>query len=155
KEYNIPLIFIGNCYENGKGDFRRDAKEAIRHYLLAPKEHPIAQINVGRCYQQGIGTKKDLDEAKLCYEKAALQGDPNALYWFGIYYLRHEKKLELAIEFFSEAVKQGHVDAAKQVKALTAATIPYSKNSFGLHHAKRPTAKSPKNDDALTSSKKQ
>ena len=55
------------------------SQEAANWYRRAAKQgHAKAQYCLGNCYYAGFGVKKDYAEAKICYQKAAEQGNTDA-----------------------------------------------------------------------------
>jgi TPR repeat protein len=68
-----------------------------------------AQTMVGYMLEKGEGCHADRQEAESWYEKAALQGEPGALYNLGI--LRKADAPESAFECFVKAARTGHLPA--------------------------------------------
>jgi len=67
-------------------------------------------FNLGLCYEQGFGTRIDLEKAVVCYEEAAGKGHAAAQYNLGL--LHYQKKLENSdrakgISFIRMAAQQG------------------------------------------------
>lgn len=73
--------------------------------------HPMAQFNLGLCYENGKGVEKDLVKAVECYENAAAQGQAGAMYNLAILYMQGEgglsKDLQHSIELLKEAAEHG------------------------------------------------
>lgn len=63
----------------------------------------LAQFNLGLCYENGKGTKQDLEKAVECYEKACALNHKGAFYNLALFYMEgtgglpkdHNKALEL------------------------------------------------------------
>lgn len=72
-EYPQKYYILAKCYEEGKGT-ERDLDYAFVNYSLASKSINKALIDVGRCYQYGLGTDVDYRMAISCYEDAAQAG---------------------------------------------------------------------------------
>jgi len=73
-----------------------------------------AQYNLGICYYNGDGVKKDLTEAVKWYRKAADQGDFIAQYNLGICYDNGDgvkKDLTEAFKWYRKAAEQGYSKA--------------------------------------------
>ena len=68
------MVFLGALYENGWWNFEKNTAMAFRLYCQAAKEYPQAEFEVGLCYEKGIGTSKDIEEASIWYQKAAEHG---------------------------------------------------------------------------------
>ncbi|MFT3741783.1 MAG: hypothetical protein QM752_03790 [Gammaproteobacteria bacterium] len=82
-------IELGECYEFGRLGVRQNDKTAIRYYQMAARKNlSLAHYKVGRCYQEGIGVKQDLKEAKKAYDKGVYHEFPNphAKYGLARYY---------------------------------------------------------------------
>lgn len=61
---------------HGGGEVEQDLRRAFRFYQLVAERHghPVACFMLGRMYQRGEGTTKDLVAARLWYEKAVSHG---------------------------------------------------------------------------------
>ena len=72
-------MFLGVCYENGKG-VAKDEAEAVGWYRKAAEQGlDLGQFNLGVCYENGKGVAKDSAEAVRWYRKAAAQGCESAI----------------------------------------------------------------------------
>src|SRR2546430_10374388 len=74
--------------------------------INAEKGNKVEQYNLGRCYEDGTGIKKDLEKAFKLYEKSAKQEDNNAQNSLGSFYensLGIEKDLEKAFEWYKKS----------------------------------------------------
>ncbi|MGZ5904296.1 MAG: tetratricopeptide repeat protein [Reyranella sp.] len=71
-------------YAQGLAGTPRDEKRAIELFgKAAAAGHVRAQINLGILYMRGQGVPADLIQARAWLEKAAVSGDPQALYTLG------------------------------------------------------------------------
>jgi TPR repeat protein len=74
-----------------------------------------AQLKLGELYQSGKEIKQNYSEAREWYEKASIQGNPEAqnnlaeLYWLGVGTI--EKNREKAFSLFQKAAKGGNAKA--------------------------------------------
>ena len=65
--------------------------------------HPLAQFNLGLCYENGKGIDRDINKAAECYKCAAAQGQGGAMYNLALFYMEgiggyprdHQKGIEL------------------------------------------------------------
>src|SRR5665213_3988307 len=99
-------------------------KKFDRQKKLAESGNPIAQYNLGCCYQNGDGAPQDCNEALKWFRKAAEQGIAEAEYRLGLWYLHQsamppsEKETELkteAAKWFRLAADQGYAPAQFQL----------------------------------------
>lgn len=75
------------CYERGLGSFEQDLEKAFLLYSkAADKGHARAQYLAGTCYQDGVGTKKDVIEATRFFSLAAQNSYAPAMYALGLCY---------------------------------------------------------------------
>ena len=76
-------------YQRGYDAYKQKDYAAALPLLTsaAKKGHVQAQFYLGVCYSLGYGTPRKPAEALLWYERAAAQGNRDALYNCGQYYL--------------------------------------------------------------------
>ena len=70
----------------------------------------MAQSNLGVAFHNGRGVKQNIVEAVKYYEKAAIQGHPDAQYNLGVLYFQGigvDQSYELALEWFQKAAERG------------------------------------------------
>lgn len=69
-------------YLQDASDFQQvgNAEMAFQRYMVAASDygHPEAQLEVARCYQNGVGVAKNAENAVVWYKKAAEQGNAEA-----------------------------------------------------------------------------
>ena len=92
----------------GKEDYRN----ALRCFKQAAEAGvPAAAYELGRMYDEGVGTDKDPQQALEWYVKALKGGDPDAAYALGVRYMLGsgvEQDRDLAWQLFESAADQGH-----------------------------------------------
>ncbi|RIB13964.1 hypothetical protein C2G38_2018823, partial [Gigaspora rosea] len=72
----------------------------------------LGTFNVGRCYQNGIGVKKDVHKAFIYYKKSAEMDDSSGAYNVGNCYLHRigvEKDEHKAFIYYQKSAKLGDV----------------------------------------------
>lgn len=66
-----------------------DYGTAVSHLKLGTShQHAGAAFNLGICYEQGFGVKKNARVAMECFHLASTLGHPEAMYNLGVYYAR-------------------------------------------------------------------
>ena len=66
---------LGWRFEHGKGGVEKDERRAFKLYLRAAElDDPVALNQVGLCYSDGIGVKRDRATACRYYRKSAERG---------------------------------------------------------------------------------
>lgn len=94
-----------------------DYENAMKYYIEAAEfSHSGALCNLGKCYQKGLGCKKDCKKAVECYRKAIAGGSDIAKFNMGICYLRGqgvEYSYDNAAKYLSEAYADGIQEAKK------------------------------------------
>lgn len=88
--------------------------------MVTKKESAVAQAQffLGRCYIEGFGTEKNINESIKCLRCAAGLGLAEAQESLGDRYLYGEdvkKNAEEAIKWFCKAAEQGNVDAQRKL----------------------------------------
>ena len=73
--------------------------------------------NYGLCFMKGIYVKKNFDKAKKIFEKAAQDGDDNAMYHLA-FILQAEEEHDEALSYFKKAALLGNLEAQKQYNFL-------------------------------------
>ena len=77
--HRLALVFA-----QGDGGTPRNEARAVELFTrAAEKGHRRAQLNLGTLYLRGQGVPRDLIQARAWLEKAAVDGDPYALYVLG------------------------------------------------------------------------
>lgn len=77
--HRLALVFA----QGDGGTPRNDARAVELFTRAAEKGHQRAQLNLGTLYLRGQGVPRDLIQARAWLEKAAVDGDPYALYVLG------------------------------------------------------------------------
>jgi TPR repeat protein len=93
-------------------------KTAFSWFNRAASEHnsPTAQFEVGNLYRFGRGVDQDMNVAVSWYEKAAVQGNSDAMYALGQVYWTGEgleRKIDAAIGYYRDAYLNGRNDALR------------------------------------------
>ena len=100
------LFLLGEKFKND------DNSKAFEYYDHAAREgHIKAQYELGMCYKEGRGTKKDISKAIEWYRKAAEQGYDRAQNNLGMCYEYGdgvEKDISKAVEWYKKAAEQGY-----------------------------------------------
>ncbi|MBR0336614.1 MAG: toll/interleukin-1 receptor domain-containing protein [Alistipes sp.] len=103
---------------NAKGDEyynKKDYNSAVQYYHKAAEQgYADAQINLGYCYDKGLGVTQDYAEAVKWYRKVAEQGDNYAQYNLGVCYEYGRgvtRDYAEAVKWYRKAAEQGYADA--------------------------------------------
>ncbi len=121
-QYALGLSFLNGEEVIGGEPIPKDATEAFKWFRLAAEEnHILSQLQLGICYNEGIGVKKDETEAANWYRKAAEQGDAVAQFNLGVCYAKGEgvpKDQSEAVNWYRKAAVQGVADAQFNLGAV-------------------------------------
>ena len=90
---------------------RQHQKAFLLFMQASERGHPLAQFNLGLCYENGKGVEKDLTKAVECYKNATAQGQAGAMYNLALLYMEGEgglsKDPQQAVELLKEAAENG------------------------------------------------
>lgn len=102
-------LFNQKAYEKALGMFEKLAKEGCETAIL----------HMGWMFQEGLGVRQEMDQARSCYEKAAHSGSPIAYFYLGVV---HEKmgKLEEALRAYTKSSDQDYLPATYRVGKMYA-----------------------------------
>jgi TPR repeat protein len=65
---------LGECYENGNLGYEKDSVKAFDYYRKSASEGNAGGLyNIGRCYLNGIGMEKNLEQAEMWLKLAAAE----------------------------------------------------------------------------------
>lgn len=110
--HRLALVF---AYGEG-GTPRNEARAVELFERAAEKGHKRAQLNLGTLYLRGQGVPRDLIQARAWLEKAAMNGDPYALYALGRAMSESfgpaNADLVRAADLYRQAAEKGHPFAA-------------------------------------------
>ena len=110
--HRLALVF---AYGEG-GTPRNEARAVELFERAAEKGHKRAQLNLGTLYLRGQGVPRDLIQARAWLEKAAMNGDPYALYALGRAMSESQgpasADLVRAADLYRQAAEKGHPFAA-------------------------------------------
>ncbi|GBC22475.2 kinase-like domain-containing protein [Rhizophagus irregularis DAOM 181602=DAOM 197198] len=118
EDFNIIIDVINDFIIklNNKGlEWKAEKQKTIEYFNnhnLDSQEiyNWFGQLNIGCCYDYGMGIKKDLKEAFYWYEKAANNGNITAMYNLGLNYKDEKgvkKDYDKAFELFKQSAKGG------------------------------------------------
>jgi len=110
--HRLALVFA-----HGDGGTPRNGARAVELFeRAAEKGHKRAQLNLGTLYLRGQGVPRDLIQARAWLEKAAMNGDPYALYALGRAMSESQgpanADLVRAADLYRQAAEKGHPFAA-------------------------------------------
>lgn len=114
------LFEIAEGYYYGKG-INQDYKQAIKWYKRSAEQlsHGMAaQRRLAEIYEEGTIVQQDYKEAFKWYMEVAKNGDVEAMYKIGVYYLEGKgvkQNKKKAVACFEEAAICGSMDAKKRL----------------------------------------
>jgi TPR repeat protein len=112
----MSISTLGYFNDYGTKVVQKNPEKSFALYLQAAnKGYPIAQSNVGKCYDTGQGVEKNQVLAAEWFHKSAEQGHVDALYNLGVFYqqgLGVELNFSEGYRYYKLAAIQG--DAAAQ-----------------------------------------
>uniref|UniRef100_A0A8D8BED6 Death ligand signal enhancer n=1 Tax=Culex pipiens TaxID=7175 RepID=A0A8D8BED6_CULPI len=93
-----------------------DYATAVSHLKLGTShQHAGAAFNLGICFEQGFGVKKNARVAMECFHLASTLGHPQAMYNLGVYYARGlgglRRSRSMAKRYFTAAADLGLEEA--------------------------------------------
>lgn len=106
----IAKFYLGECFRRGHG-IKQNSKKAFLYYqdaIKAKNECSRSMNSVGLCYLNGIGTKKDYENAFKHFEESHKMGCVSACNNLGncyTYRMGVKKSKEKAFEYYAEAAK--------------------------------------------------
>jgi TPR repeat protein len=119
---SVAQMTLGRIYEKGECGAAQDFKEALKWYLkAADKRFPRAYAYLGRCFDEGLGTKRDSKESLKRYTLGALLFDSVCQYAVGFklsYGLGVERDKKKAFTWLMLSAKQGNPLAQVEVKKM-------------------------------------
>ena len=98
-----------------------DSPDIDKLTQLANKGVPMAQYDLGVCYNSGLGVEENPQTAAQCFFKAAQQGDGDAQFALGRLYLEGRgvpKTEDAARKWFEVAAQHGHPASQNQMGYL-------------------------------------
>ena len=107
--------------------------EAIRFKASASKGHDSALFNLGTCYANGDGVRRDPAEAVRIFRTLADKGKPSGMYGLGVSYYNGSgvpKDKAKAFELLSAASSMGYEKASALLTADGKALRPVSEISI-------------------------
>ena len=110
------IMLLANLYY-ASGDEARNRKVIPLLVVAAEKGNPEAQELMARCYWEGKGTPRNVDKAVRWFERAALNGNADAMYMMGLHCQR-KHQIDKAREYYRQAAEAGNRDAEKAFQSL-------------------------------------
>ena len=112
----LPPAASADPFEDGASAFERgDYDTALRIWRPLAEHDPLAAINLGVMYAEGLGVQKDAVEALMWLGPAALVGEPNAQMHLGVLLAEgiggRTPNYEAAAAWYRAAADQGYPDA--------------------------------------------
>lgn len=112
-----------------------DYATAVSHLKLGTShQHAGAAFNLGICFEQGFGVKKNARVAMECFHLASSLGHPQAMYNLGVYYARGLSGLRrshsMAKKYFTAAADLGLEQAIVALGPAYRTTRRNSSSSF-------------------------
>ncbi|KAI7859071.1 hypothetical protein BDC45DRAFT_543531 [Circinella umbellata] len=121
--YLANMYAAGILHRTGKPEFDK----AFPLFAQAAKHHdPDAAFRTAKCYEDGLGTKRDRSKASQYYKKAASLNHPGAMYRYGL----AEMNGELGI---SRNLRDGHKWLKRSAEAATP-QYPHALHELALLH---------------------
>ena len=122
KKYHQALEWYREAAEKGNEEAKerldldhltsKTKKRQFENLMLYSEENdPQVLYYIGRCFEQGIGTRKDLKKALKFIEDSSEKGYPDALYWIGEYCeIVHDSNYSYkrALDCYRKAAEKGH-----------------------------------------------
>ncbi|MDR3182196.1 MAG: sel1 repeat family protein [Planctomycetaceae bacterium] len=99
------------AYLEQAGGMKNHQEAFALYQKAAEQKYAPAMLNLGNCYQRGIGVAPDNNERHKWYAKAAEQGDAEAQYRIAVNHYDNKGNLGEAFKLFAKAAEQGHVQA--------------------------------------------
>ena len=85
--------YLAECYGSGMEGLDINHDQALNLYVQASKQnHPEATFRAAKCYEYGIGTRKDKNRATKFYRKAAALGEPLSMHKLALILLGEKEK---------------------------------------------------------------
>lgn len=109
-------------YERGVSTIDENPDEAFRCFAIASSMGYVpAYKYMARCFKDGLGIKKNRNQAFLWYEKATEAKDTDALYEYGLCYARGigvAFDFDKAVSILAKAARHGSTEAETELKRL-------------------------------------
>ncbi|KAI8373152.1 uncharacterized protein BYT42DRAFT_501032 [Radiomyces spectabilis] len=123
--YLANLYALGILHRSHKSQFDK----AFPLFVQAAKHHHAdAAYRVGKCYEDGLGTRKDKSKAVQYYKKAATLNHPGAMYRLGLAEIHGELGM-------AENLRDGH-KWLKRSAEIANAEYPHALHELAMLHEK-------------------
>ncbi|KAI8047817.1 uncharacterized protein B0P05DRAFT_565179 [Gilbertella persicaria] len=124
--------YLANMYGAGLLNKKNHQPEFNKSFPLfvrsAKRHHPDAAYRAAKCYEDGLGTRKDKAKSVQYYRKAATLNHPGAMYRLGLAQIKGELGL-------SRNVRDGHKWLKRSAEAATP-QYPHALHELGMLHEK-------------------
>jgi TPR repeat protein len=113
-------LFLGKCYARGLLGMRQDERKAFKLFHQSAKQGtlPEACLQVGMCYEVGLGVGQNVPKSLKYYRKAADGGHVEAMYRLGSYLMNHRRAEVMDKEgeyYIRQAARANHVKALHEL----------------------------------------
>ncbi|KAI9314837.1 hypothetical protein BX666DRAFT_1963955 [Dichotomocladium elegans] len=123
--YLARMYAAGLLSKKGEPEFDK----AFPLFMQAAKHHdPDAAFRTAKCYEDGLGTKRDRSKSIQFYKKAAALNHPGAMYRLGLAEMNGELGL-------TQDLRDGHKWLKRSAEAATP-QYPHALHELGLLHEK-------------------
>ncbi|MBO4474173.1 MAG: sel1 repeat family protein, partial [Clostridiales bacterium] len=123
-------------YREGTSEAKRDDKISFEYFKkAADKDFPPACVETGLCYENGIGTQMNKEEAFRCYEKGAKAGLHTAIVCLAVCYgngIGCEKDDDKFVELVEQGVVLGNTRAYYLLGRHLLFENPYDERGINL-----------------------
>lgn len=123
-------------YRDGTSEAKQDEKTAFDYYKkAADKDHALACVETGLCYENGWGTEVNKEEAFRYYKKGADMGLHTAIVCLAVCYragIGCEPDEEKAIGLIEQAVEIGNTRAYHLLASYLLEQNPYDERAINL-----------------------
>lgn len=116
----VAMNQIGYIYMGNEGNEADPEQSFYWFNESAKKDSNVGWFNLGCCYKNGFGVKKDSEEAAECFKKAANLGYVDAMVELGDYYQGVLVDLKKAKSWYQAAAEEGHPVAQNKLGVLYA-----------------------------------
>jgi hypothetical protein len=100
----------------------RDVTPILGYLQLAAEAgSPLAQINLGLAYYEGMGVRRDLAEADSWFHEVERQQNALPLYYLGRFFEEGQgvsRNYVLALDWYRKAAKLGHAEAMRSISRM-------------------------------------
>ncbi|KAI7903081.1 uncharacterized protein BX663DRAFT_569157 [Cokeromyces recurvatus] len=129
RRHSESQYYLANMYASGILKATNSHEKAFAFFVQSAKrKHPDAVYRTAKCYEEGLGTKKDKSKAVQYYRKAAALNHPGAMYRLGLAEMKGELNL-------TRSTRNGHKWLKRSAEAATV-QYPHALHELALLHEK-------------------